>query len=125
MKKLILFLLIALPYTLQADEIQDYKVALSFYQDQYYDLAEEAFLEIINNYPNSLYYLKCHYYLGLSQLRQQKYNEAIDNLLYLTKVKAWDQKTSLNYYLTLCYFFTSQYQSSENYLDKKIGRAHV
>jgi TolA-binding protein len=57
-------------------ENADFKLAVNLYNDKLYDLALEQFQAFINLYPNTAQGVEAHFYLGLSQSKLGKHDEA-------------------------------------------------
>lgn len=59
-----------------AKENADFKLAVNLYNDKMYDLAFEQFRSFINLYPNSAQGIEARFYLGLTQSKLGKHEEA-------------------------------------------------
>ena len=57
-------------------ENADFKLAVNLYNDKLYDLALEQFRAFINLYPNTAQGVEAHFYLGLTQSKLGKHDEA-------------------------------------------------
>lgn len=82
MKKLIIlsffgiFLTSPLLLSQTAKENADFKLAVSLYEDKLFDLSLEQFKQFVDTYPNTQLGIEARYYLGLTQSKLQKYEEA-------------------------------------------------
>jgi len=69
--------LISLPVHAQdSKENADLKLAMNLYNDKLYDLALEQFLVFISMYPNAAQGAEAHFYLGLTQSKLGKHEDA-------------------------------------------------
>ena len=57
-------------------ENADFKLAVNLYNDKLYDLALEQFSAFINLYPNTTQGVEAHFYLGLTQSKLGKHDDA-------------------------------------------------
>jgi TolA-binding protein len=57
-------------------ENADFKLAVNLYNDKLYDLALEQFLVFISMYPNATQGVEAHFYLGLTQSKLGKHDDA-------------------------------------------------
>lgn len=57
-------------------ENADYKLAINLYNDKLYDLALEQFRQFINLYPNTQNGIEARFYLGLTQTKIGKHDDA-------------------------------------------------
>ncbi|MEK6756449.1 MAG: tetratricopeptide repeat protein, partial [Bacteroidota bacterium] len=57
-------------------ENADFKLAVNLYNDRMYDLALEQFRQFVATYPNTQQGTEARFYLGLSQLKLGKHDEA-------------------------------------------------
>ncbi len=78
---LILFLLCAIiaPGRVAAQDSRenaDFKLAINLYNDGLFDLAAEQLRQFIGSYPNTDQGVEARYYLGLTQLKLNRYEEA-------------------------------------------------
>ena len=71
---LILFSFLSLAQ--DSKENADFKLAVNLYNDKLYDLAVEQFNAFINLYPNTAEGIEAHFYLGLTQSKLGKHDEA-------------------------------------------------
>jgi tetratricopeptide (TPR) repeat protein len=81
MKRIILIFsflgLISFPVLAQdSKENADFKLAVNLYNDKLYDLALEQFSAFIRLYPNTAQGVEAHFYLGLTQSKLGKHDEA-------------------------------------------------
>ncbi|HOV14762.1 MAG TPA: hypothetical protein PK771_10790, partial [Spirochaetota bacterium] len=100
------------------DERDDFKVGYSFFQDEYFDLAEQNLLEFLSKYKNSIYEKKVIFYLGLSFLEQKKYKEALNTLAKLKDDKSFEYADDIDYYLSLLYAQNNDYNNSLKSIEK-------
>ncbi|MBF8295511.1 MAG: hypothetical protein HW389_2056 [Bacteroidetes bacterium] len=75
---LLIFLLPALSNAVSQDtkENADFKLAVNLYNDKLYDLALEQFRQFVATYPNTQQGIEARFYLGLSQTKQGKFDDA-------------------------------------------------
>ncbi|MBI2619187.1 MAG: tetratricopeptide repeat protein [Ignavibacteriales bacterium] len=75
---LILILLAFVQFSAAQDtkENADFKLAVSLYNDKFYDLALEQFRQFVATYPNTPQGTEARFYLGLSQLQLKQFEEA-------------------------------------------------
>jgi TolA-binding protein len=72
-----LFSLISLPARAQdSKENADFKLAMNLYNDKLYDLALEQFHSFINLYSNTAQGVEARFYLGLTQSKLDKHDDA-------------------------------------------------
>ena len=57
-------------------ENADFKLALNLYNDGLFDLAAEQLRQFIASYPSTSQGIEAHFYLGLTQLKLKKYEDA-------------------------------------------------
>jgi TolA-binding protein len=57
-------------------ENADFKLAVNLYNDKLYDLALEQFRQFVATYPNTQQGIEARFYLGLSQTKQAKFDDA-------------------------------------------------
>ncbi|MBI4418389.1 MAG: tetratricopeptide repeat protein [Ignavibacteriales bacterium] len=57
-------------------ENADFKLAISLYNDRLYDLAIEQFQQFISTYPNTQQGIEARFYLGLTQSKLNRHEEA-------------------------------------------------
>jgi TolA-binding protein len=57
-------------------ENADFKLAVNLYNDKLYDLALEQFRQFVATYPNTQQGIEARFYLGLSQSKIQRHDEA-------------------------------------------------
>ena len=57
-------------------ENADFKLAINLYNDGLYDLAAEQLKQFINAFPNASQGIDARYYLGLTQLKLKKFDDA-------------------------------------------------
>jgi len=57
-------------------ENADFKLALNLYNDSLFDLAAEQMKQFIASYPNTAQGIEARFYLGLTQLKLQRYDDA-------------------------------------------------
>lgn len=73
------FLILALPILVFAQDTKenaDFKLAVNLYNDKMYDLALEQFRQFISSYPNTQQGIEARFYLGLSQAKLNKHEDA-------------------------------------------------
>jgi TolA-binding protein len=67
----------ALPTTAQnTKENADFKLAINLYNDGLYDLAAEQLKQFIASYPNTDQGIEARFYLGLTEMKLKKYDDA-------------------------------------------------
>lgn len=79
MRLRIWFLILALPILVFAQDTKenaDFKLAVNLYNDKMYDLAVEQFRQFIGSYPNTQQGIEARFYLGLSQSKLNKHDDA-------------------------------------------------
>jgi TolA-binding protein len=81
MKRVVLIIsflsLISFPVLAQdSKENADFKLAVNLYNDKLYDLALEQFLVFISMYPNAAQGAEAHFFLGLTQSKLGKHEDA-------------------------------------------------
>ncbi len=57
-------------------ENADFKLAINLYNDGLYDLAAEQLKQFINAFPNTSQGIEARFYLGLTQLKLKKFDDA-------------------------------------------------
>src|SRR3989339_1618185 len=57
-------------------ENADFKLAVNLYNDKLFDLALEQFRQFVATYPNTQQGIEARYYLGLSQAKMGKHDDA-------------------------------------------------
>lgn len=57
-------------------ENADFKLAVSLYNDRLYDLAVEQFQQFVSTYPNTQQGIEARFYLGLTQAKLNRYEDA-------------------------------------------------
>ncbi|MBI4548171.1 MAG: tetratricopeptide repeat protein [Ignavibacteriae bacterium] len=65
-----------LVYSQDSKENQEFKLAVGLYNDGMYDLAVEQFKNFINAYPNTSQGIEARFYLGSTQMKLKRYDEA-------------------------------------------------
>ena len=63
-------------FTQDSKENADFKLAMNLYNDKLYDLALEQFNAFINLYPTTAQGIEAHFYLGLTQSKLGKHDDA-------------------------------------------------
>lgn len=118
--KVILFIsfLILFPSIIFCDEKGDFNLSLSFFNDGYYDLAEQNFNEFLGKYTNSIYKKRVLFYLGISKIELKKYKEALDIFELLKDDKELNFYRDLEYYLALLYTQNKEYTKSMEYIEE-------
>ncbi|GJQ21547.1 MAG: hypothetical protein HBSIN02_19020 [Bacteroidia bacterium] len=74
-----LLILLFLGVAAQAQDTKenaDFKLAVSLYNDKLYDLAVEQFQQFISTYPNTQQGIEARFYLGLTQAKLNRHEEA-------------------------------------------------
>ncbi len=112
-KKIFLLIFSFLIFFLFPAELEKYRLSLSFYNDGFFEQAENCLKEFIKEYPDSVYYKKAIFYLSLSQISLKKYNDSIKNLLFLLKDKNFEYYNDVLYYLSVNYFIIDNFEDSE------------
>jgi TolA-binding protein len=72
-------MLVCLPTPSSAQDSRenaDFKLAINLYDDGLYDLAAEQLRQFINAFPNTSQGIDARFYLGLTQLKLKKYDDA-------------------------------------------------
>ena len=114
MKKSILLFFCFFPAIfLVTTELEKYRLSISFYNDGFFELAENSFKEFIKEYPDSVYKNKAFFYLALSQIKLEKYSESVRYLSILTKDKNFEYYNDVIYYLAIGYFLIEDFNNSE------------
>jgi TolA-binding protein len=76
-KLLVILLLFSHPgFAQDSKENADFKLAVNLYNDKMYDLALDQFRSFVNLYPNTAQGIEARFYLGLSQSKLGKHEEA-------------------------------------------------
>ncbi len=73
---LLLFMMCASLLAQDAKENAEFKLAVGLYNDRMYDLAVEQFKNFIAAYPPTSQGLEARFYLGLTQMKLKRYDEA-------------------------------------------------
>ena len=60
----------------ETKENADFKLAVNLHNDKLYDLALEQFRQFVSTYPNTQQGMEARFYLGLSQLKLLKFDDA-------------------------------------------------
>ncbi|OHD10935.1 MAG: hypothetical protein A2086_16485 [Spirochaetes bacterium GWD1_27_9] len=121
-KKIVFFIVFVLFLSnVFSSELDDYRVALSFYKDGFYELAEKNLSDFVENNKDSVFTKKALFFIALSRLNLKKYSDAIKNLLELKKEKNFDYEKDIDYYLALAYNKILNYNDSEKYLNKALS----
>src|SRR3970040_2367150 len=79
MKQKVLFVLLFAANVAQSQDTKenaDFKLAVNLYNDKLYDLALEQFRQFVNLYPNTQNGIEARFYLGLSQSKLGKHEDA-------------------------------------------------
>jgi len=80
MKRLIFIVVLAgfltPAFSQETKENADFKLAVSLYNDKLYDLALEQFRQFVAAYPNTQQGTEARFYLGQTQLKLEKYEDA-------------------------------------------------
>ena len=79
-KKIVFFIVFVLFLSnVFSSELDDYRVALSFYKDGFYELAEKNLSDFVENNKDSVFTKKALFFIALSRLNLKKYSDAIKN----------------------------------------------
>ncbi|MBI5463581.1 MAG: tetratricopeptide repeat protein [Ignavibacteriales bacterium] len=74
---ILLVCMVALPAASQeSKENADFKLAVNLYNDKLYDLSLEQFRQFVNSYPNTQQGIEARFYLGLTQTKLGKFDDA-------------------------------------------------
>jgi TolA-binding protein len=66
----------AVSYSQDSRENADFKLAINLYNDGLYDLAAEQLKQFINAFPNTSQGIDARFYLGMTQLKLKKFDDA-------------------------------------------------
>lgn len=119
-KRVILFLSFNI-FLLFSNELQKYKLSLSFYNDGFFEQSENSFKEFIKEYPESVYKNKSLFYLSLSQIKLKKNFDAIKNFLVLSNNKDFEYYSDVIYYLAITYFLVDDFNNSEKFAKESLS----
>lgn len=98
-----------------SQDLDSFRLGLSSFQDGFYDLSEESFSDFLIENPGSVYADKARYYLGISQVKQAKYSEAVATFLLLADKKHFTYIQNTRYFLAIAAFMTGDYQLSNRF----------
>lgn len=98
--------------TLCASVHSDFRASFGFYRDGFYDIAKRSFADFLKKYPDSTYREKALYYLALSQMKLSDNKAALEPLAELLKIKNFEYRNDVIYYLCLNYHEAGFYKES-------------